>query len=255
MAVADRESERLQTEAERLRWFYDARIGMFVHWGMYSVLGRGEQIMCRDLMPLGDYDPIAEQFQPAPDWATKLARRAVDVGAKYVVLTTRHHDGYCLFDTATHDFNAARTGPGRDLIAEYVDALRDAGLRVGLYYSLISWRWRGTWSPSEYPDELPHIVDEVHAQVRELMTNYGKIDILWFDGGGVPGSAGHGMWGGDPIAMSPEHFWRSDELIGMVRELQPGVLVNNRAGLAGDFGTPEQQVAADGSGHGSLLYG
>ncbi len=250
VAVSDTGAERRSTEAGRLRWFLDARIGMFVHWGMYSVLGRGEQIMCRDLMPLADYDPLAEQFQPAPDWATKLARRAVDVGAKYVVLTTRHHDGYCLFDTATHDFNAARTGPGRDLIAEYVDALRDAGLRVGFYYSLISWRWRGTWSPERYPDELPRIVDEVHAQVRELMTNYGKIDILWFDGGGVPGSAGHGMWGGDPIDVLPEEYWRSDELIGMVRDLQPGVLVNNRAGLAGDFGTPEQRVASDGSGRG-----
>jgi len=219
---------------------------MFVHWGMYSVLGRGEQIMLRDLIPMREYDRHAASFRPAADWAERLAQRAVETGMKYVVLTTRHHDGYCLFDTATHDFNAAKTGPGRDLIAEYVEAMRGAGLKVGFYYSLMSWRWRGHWSPEKYPDELPAMVDEVHAQVRELMTGYGKIDVLWYDGGGVPGSNPHGMWGGKRIDQSPTEFWRAVELNGMVRELQPQILINNRSGGGEDFGTPEQKVETGG---------
>lgn len=232
----------------RIEQFRDLRLGMFVHWGMYSVLGRGEQIMIRDLMPLKEYQKHAEQFQPADDWAPRLAEEAKAAGLKYVVLTTRHHDGYCLFDTATHDFNAVKTGPGRDLIGEYVAACREAGLKVGLYYSLLTWRWHGYWSPGRYPADLPQMVDEVHAQVRELMTQYGKIDILWYDGGGVPGRPGHGMWGGKPIDKSPAEFWRSKELNAMARELQPEILINNRSGEPEDFGTPEQQVSSEGGG-------
>ena len=144
---------------------------MFVHWGMHSVLGRGEQIMYRDLIPLAEFEALADDFRPAPDWASRLAQGTADAGLKYVVLTTRHHDGYCLFDTATHDFHAARTGPGRDLVAEYVEALREAGLKVGFYFSLLTWRWPAYWSPRRHPEDLPRIVDEAHAQVRELMTS------------------------------------------------------------------------------------
>ena len=138
---------------ERIQWFQEARLGMFVHWGMYSVLGRGEQIFSRDLMPMAEYAPYAHQFQPAADWAEKVANQAKAAGMKYVVIATRHHDGYCLFDTRTHNSNAVRTGPKRHLIAEYVKALRSAGLRVGFYYSLLTWRWRGFWSPERYPEE------------------------------------------------------------------------------------------------------
>ena len=162
------------------------------------------------------------------------------------MLTTRHHDGYCLFATDTHDFNAAKTGPGRDLIAEYVDACRAVGLKVGFYYSLLNWRWRGTWDPERYSKELPRLVHEAHAQVRELMTHYGTIDILWYDASRVPGSAGHGMWGGSPIQRSPAEFWRSRELNAAVRDLQPNILINNRSGTPEDFGTPEQRVSAEG---------
>lgn len=234
--------------ADRAGWFRDARFGMFVHWGMYSVLGRGEQIMCRDLIPRQEYEECAARFKPSPDWASNLARQAVDAGMKYVVLTTRHHDGYCLFDTAAHDFNAAKTGPGRDLIAEYVEALREAGLRVGFYYSLLNWRWHGTWDPVAHADELPLIVEEVHQQMRELMTRYGKIDLLWYDAPALPGSSAHGMWGGNALQQKTADFWRSAELNAMARELQPGILINNRSGEPEDFGTPEQRVAADGEG-------
>ena len=233
---------------DRTKWFRDARFGMFVHWGMYSVLGRGEQIMWRDIMPIPEYETYAAQFAPPADWAANLARQARDAGMKYVVLTTRHADGYCLFDTATTPFNAAQTGPKRDLVAEYVTACREAGLRIGFYYSLLNWRWHGYWSPQRHPDDLPKMVDQIHAQVRELMSGYGPVDLLWFDAGLVPGEGGHGMWnmGAKSIPQSPAEFFRSDELISMARELQPDILVNNRAGVLQDFGTPEQRVTPEG---------
>jgi alpha-L-fucosidase len=231
----------------RLEWLRDARFGLFVHWGIYSVRGRGEQIMCRDLMPLAEYEALANEFRPPVGWAEKLVARAVAAGARYVVHTTRHHDGFCLFDTATGDFNAAARGPRRDLIAEFVEAARGAGLGIGLYYSLLNWRWHAYWDPAGHAEEFPAMVEEVHTQVRELMSNYGKIDVLWYDGGMVPGGMTHGMWGEDPIPVEPAEFFRSAELNAAVRELQPGILINNRAGVSEDFGTPEQRVGGDGT--------
>lgn len=238
------------TRDDRMTWFRDARFGMFVHWGCYSVLGRGEQIMSRDMMPLDEYLPIADRFNPKQDWAPRLAERARKAGARYVVLTTRHHDGYCLFNTSTHDFNAVKTGPGRDLIAEYVGALREAGLKVGLYYSVHTWRHHGFWDPAGYPEDLPRIVDEMHTQVRELMTNYGEIDFLWYDSPGVPGSTtpGSSTYTGTAVEQSSAEFYRSAQLNAAVRELQPHILINNRSGLPEDYGTPEQRIRPEEEG-------
>ncbi len=231
----------------RLEWFRDARFGIFVHWGIYSPPGRGEQVFCRDAIPLSEYDAWADEFRPPEGWAERLAAAAVEAGARYMVHTTRHHDGFCLFDTATQDFNSAKRGPGRDLVAEFVEAARAAGLRAGLYYSLLNWRWHAYWDPAGYESEFPAMVEEVHTQVRELTSNYGKIDVLWYDGGMVPGSVAHGMWEENPIGVKPADFFRSAELNAMVRELQPDILINNRAGIPEDFGTPEQRVGgADG---------
>lgn len=233
-----------------MAWWHDAKFGMFVHWGCYSVLGRGEQVLVRDLMPLDEYSALADRFQPAADWADQIADQAVRAGARYVVLTTRHHDGYCLFKTETDPFNAVETGPGRDLISEYVEALRRRGLRIGFYYSILNWRWRGFWNPEGYPDELPQIVDEIHRQVRELLTHYGKIDILWYDVSQVPGGNTPGAFGYQtrPISDSRAEFYRSAELNAMARQLQPGILINNRSGLPADFGTPEQHITPDSGG-------
>jgi len=233
-----------------LAWWHDAKFGMFVHWGCYSVLGRGEQILLRDLMPLEEYRQLADRFQPAADWADQVADQAVRAGARYVVLTTRHHDGYCLFRTETDPFNATQTGPGRDLVAEYVAALRKRNLRVGFYYSILNWRWRGFWAPNKYAEELPKIVDEIHRQIRELMTHYGKIDILWYDvsqvpGGPTPGASGYQA---QPVSQSRAEFYRSAELNAMVRSLQPHILINNRSGVPEDFGTPEQHIKPEEGG-------
>lgn len=234
-------------KTERLRWFREAKFGVFLHWGCYSALGRGEQAMVRDMMPLSEYEGVADEFHPAADWAEHLAAAAVDAGAKYIVLTTRHHDGYCLWDTKTHEFNAPQTGPGRDLIAEYVEAARNAGLKVGFYYSVHTWRWHGFWDPAGYPEELPKIVDEMHTQIEELMTGYGKIDILWYDVSAVPGRRVPGAfgWTGTPIEQTAAEFYRSEELNRRVRELQPHIIINNRSGVPEDFGTPEQHVTPE----------
>jgi len=234
--------------AEKLRWFRQSRFGMFVHWGCHAVLGRGEQILSRDVMPLDEFRPLADDFHPEPDWAERLAADAGAAGMRYVVLTTRHHDGYALFESEHDDFNAARTGPGRDLVAEYVQALRDAGLGVGFYYSLMNWRWRGYWDAAGYPDEVEQMIEQSHAQIRELMTNYGEIDILWFDGGAPAGQRTPGRWAGEAVVEDRAEFWHAAEIEAMVRELQPKALLNNRSGLAGDFGTPEQRVQADAGG-------
>lgn len=238
------------TKEQRLAWWHEAKFGMFAHWGCYSVLGRGEQILLRDFMPFDDYRKIADDFHPAEDWADEIADQAVRAGAKYVVLTTRHHDGYCLFDTKTDPFNAARTGPGRDLIAEYVAALRKRGLKIGFYYSVINWRWRGFWDIETHADELPKIADEVHDQVRELLTNYGKIDILWYDIPKAPGNGTPGAFGyiPHPVDQTASEFYRSAELNAMARELQPHILINNRSGLPEDFGTPEQKITPESGG-------
>jgi len=240
----------IPTAQQRMRWWHDAKLGMFIHWGCYSVLNRGEQIMLRDQMPLAEYDRIADQFHPAPDWADEVADQAVRMGAKYVVLTTRHHDGYCLFKTRTHSFNAVETGPGRDLVAEYVAAVRKRGLRVGFYYSVINWRWHGFHDPAGYAHELPLIVEEMHTQVDELMRNYGTVDILWYDIPRTPGQRGPAAFGyiEQDLGVSAAEFYRSAELNRHVRELQPGIIINNRSGLPEDFSTPEQHITPEKDG-------
>ena len=230
--------------SDKMSWWHEVKFGMFVHWGAYSVLGRGEQIILRDMMPLDEYKEAVSDFNPEPDWADKIADQAVRSGAKYVVLTTRHHDAYCLFKTETDSFNAVETGPGRDLVAEYVAALRKRNLKIGFYYSVINWRWHGFWDIKKYAHELPLIVEEMHTQVQELMSHYGKIDILWYDIPKVPGDSTPGSFGyeSNPVPQTAAEFYRSAELNAKVRELQPGILINNRSGLPEDFGTPEQKI-------------
>ncbi len=198
---------------ERLKWFHEARFGIFVHWGLYSMLGRGEWVMFQERIPAREYAKLARRFKPAKFDADALAAVAVDAGAKYMVLTTRHHDGFCLFDSKVSDFTSVKSAAGRDFVAEYIHACRKAGLKVGLYYSLLDWRFPGYFEPKKYPDSAAAMVQQLHDQVRELMTNYGKIDVLWYDGDWI----NHGCAGIDDKAA----FWRSRELNDMARQLQP----------------------------------
>lgn len=213
----------------RTRWFEDARYGMFVHWGLYSRLGRGEWALNRERIALDEYVKLADEFDAAAYRPREWARLAREAGMKYVVLTTKHHEGFCLWDSQTCAFNATNSAAKRDLLSEYVEAVRAGGLKVGLYYSLGDWfnpDWTRGWQGDVAARE--RFMDYTHALVRELMTDYGQIDILWYD---------------LPQPYSAEE-WRSVELNAMARALQPQILINNRAYTTEDFGTPEQQVSA-----------
>ena len=220
----------------RMAWYTEARFGMFIHWGLYAIPARGEWVRSVEKIPSEIYDRYAEEFDPKHCDIRSWVRAARDAGMKYVILTAKHHDGFCLFDTAYTDFKSTNTAAGRDFVREFVDACREYGLRVGLYFSIIDWR---------HPD-FPHYGDKnhpmrddpaytnenrdfdrylefMHGQVRELCTNYGKLDILWFDFsyGDLRGEA-----------------WKATKLIEMVRSLQPDVIIDNRLEVSGEgFGS------------------
>ena len=154
---------------------------MFIHFGLYSILGRECWAMGDEDIPLPEYEQLASQFRPLPDAPRKWARLARSAGMRYIVLTTKHHEGFCLFDTKLTDYCAPKYAAGRDLVREFVDAARAEGLRVGLYYSLMDWHhpdWRNAKDDAAARDRF---VPYIHGQLQELMTNYGKIDILWYD--------------------------------------------------------------------------
>ena len=245
----------------RTEWFRRDRFGMFIHWGLYSIPALGEWYMTDKRMTAQEYrdryfdkfDPV--DFKPA-EWA-KLAKKA---GMKYAVLTAKHHDGFCLFDSKLTDYKATNTKAGRDLVREYLDAFRAEGIKVGLYFSLIDWshpdfpKYNDTFHPMRgneaYKDEVidfDRYLEYMHGQVKELVTGYGKLDILWFD------------FSYD--VMSAE-TWKAEELIRMVRQYQPDVIIDNRLEgsgekngsimtdhpsiYSGDFASPEQIIPPGG---------
>ncbi len=162
-----------------MTWWHEAKFGMFIHWGLYSVLGRHEWVMEQEGIPVSEYEPLAKQFKPKPNAAhARLAKRA---GMKYMAMTTNHHEGFCNFDTKTTSYYAPKQGPGRDLVKEYVDAARGEGLRVGFYYSLMDWHHSDGARRENDEAARRHFVDYIHPHVRELCTNYGKLDVLWYD--------------------------------------------------------------------------
>ncbi len=230
------------TYEERMKWFHEARFGIYIHYGLYSITGRGEWTMYSERINPAEYARLADKFHPVPGAAKEWCEAAKLAGAKYVVLTTRHHEGFSLFDSQYSDFTSAKLGCKRDIVREYVDAAREAGLKVGLYYSLLDWRFPGYFEPEKYPESRAALVDYVHNQVRELMSNYGQIDLLEYDGGWM-----HDL---DPDKEKQIAFWRARELNAMVRKLQPGIIINNRSGLDEDLDTPEQVVKASGAGRG-----
>jgi alpha-L-fucosidase len=217
-----------QTPNERTHWWRQATFGMFIHWGVYAVPARGEWLMYQEHIPFEEYKKLADQFNPQHYNPAEWVAMAKDAGMKYIVLTTRHHDGFCLFDSKVSDFTAPKTAAGRDLIAEFVAACRAENMPFGFYYSLVDWHF-----PDIYPHKLrredavyTEMVEQAHAHVRELCTNYGKVDILWYD----------------MMIPHESELWRAQELEKMVRELQPDILINDRGGVPGDFATPENVV-------------
>ena len=245
---------------KRMQWYVEARFGMFLHWGLYSIPARGEWMRSFEKLTDEEYERYFREFDPVDYDPKKWAKAAKEAGMRYMVLTAKHHDGFCLFDSRYTDFKATNTKCGRDLIKEFVEAVRAEGLKVGLYYSLLDWHHEDyphfsdgahpMYHNPAYTDEgreWERYVEYLHNQVRELCTNYGKIDILWFD-------YSFGEYSGEK--------WEATKLVNMVRELQPGVIIDNRlevsgAGLGslasgnplpyhGDFVSPEQIIPQEG---------
>ena len=224
-----------ESRPKRMKWWNEARYGMFVHWGLYAHVGRNEWVQAIECIPIAEYETLADKFRPKPRAAREWARLARDGGMKYMVMTTKHHEGYCLWDTEQTDYNSVKRGPGRDLVAEYVDACREYGLKIGFYYSLMDWHHPDGANASYDPAARRRFLDFTAGCVRELMTNYGKIDILWYDVARPFDS--HEGW--DSLAMNQ-----------MARQLQPHLLINNRARLDEDFATPEGHVTPAETGRG-----
>ena len=244
----------------RSQWFREDRFGMFIHWGLYAIPARGEWVRSTERIPVADYEQFFQTFDPVDFDAKAWARAAKDAGMKYAVLTAKHHDGFCLFDSQLTDYKATNTPAGRDLVREYVEAFRAEGLKVGLYYSIIDWhhpdfphygdRQHPMRDDSAYGNEgrdFSNYLDYMHGQVRELVTNYGKLDILWFD------------FSYDDMTGQK---WKAKELVEMIRRHQPDVLIDNRLEASGDgfgsivtdeptpwsgdFASPEQIIPAQG---------
>ena len=239
----------------RLKDWKDLRYGMFIHWGLYSLLERGEWAMWSEAIDIDEYRMLKERFTAESFDARAWAKTAKEAGMKYMVFTTRHHDGFSLWDSpASHDhFTSLHSAAQRDFVREYVDACRAEGLKVGFYYSPLDWRFPGFFFPKMYKKSAEQLRQQTFEQVRELLTCYGKIDILWFDGG-EDFWLGHGkdlhLWDVDPRPLE-EHiqvldFWHEEEMYRMIRSLQPDIIINNRYGMRkyGDYLTPEGRVGA-----------
>jgi len=211
-------------------WFAEARFGLFVHYGLYSLLARAEWAWNREQIPAEEYRELACRFDAAEFDAGALCDLAVDAGMTYVVLTTMHHEGFRLYPTDLSDFHIGNSAArGRDLVAEMVAAARSRSLKVGLYHSLNNWADQPDGAAAlEREDYRKSFVEAAHRRLAELVTRYRPIDIVWYDG----------WWPFDADG------WRAEEMNSMLRALCPGVLFNGRNGLPGDFATPEGHLSA-----------
>lgn len=225
-------AEVLADRQRRMQWWHEARFGMFIHWGLYSVIGQHEWAMEREGIPVAQYELLAKHFVPKPHAARAWAKLAKQAGQKYMVMTTKHHEGFCNFDTKLTNYCAPQQACGRDLVAEYVEAARAEGLRVGFYYSLMDWHHPDGARCATDDAARQRFVEYTHGLIRELMTNYGKVDVLWYDVSWPLDAAG----------------WESEKMNAMVFNLQPDIIVNNRNRLPGDFSTPEQRIVAEKGG-------
>ena len=224
-------------------WFTESRFGMFIHWGIYATPARHEWVKNIERLSDQRYQPYFDTFEPDLYDPHEWASMAKAAGMRYVVITAKHHDGFCLWDTAHTKYKVTNTPHGKDLLKPFVDAFREAGLHVGFYYSLIDWHHKEFPVDSRHPQrfdveyreanknrDISKYAEYMRGQVRELMTDFGKIDVLWFDFS-YPGEDGKGC-----------EDWESEKLYALVKKLQPDILLNNRLDLPGtaDIVTPEQ---------------
>lgn len=248
-SVAQLPKETEEQKTARMKWWTDDRFGMFIHFGLYAQAARHEWVKKNERISEADYLKYFEQFNPDLYNPREWARMAKEAGMKYAVMTTKHHEGFCLFDSKFTDYKATNTPVKKDLIKEYVEAFRAEGMKVGFYYSLLDWHHpdyiidrnhpQSGKTDAEYDSlnqgrDMSKYRQYLKDQVRELLTNYGKIDIIWLDFSSPTGKYGKNR-----------KDWDSENLLKMVRQLQPGIIVNDRLDLEDvpggwDFKSPEQ---------------
>jgi len=253
-----------ETKAEhdaRMAWWREARFGMFIHWGIYSVPARGEWYMLQGRVPIPQYEKYAADFTASKFDARQWARLAKQAGMKYVVLTSKHHDGFCMWDTKLTDYNIMSTPANRDVVKELAEACREEGITFGLYHSIMDWHhplaqgsvWEAFTSDKKMTQKeveaapVPRWAEyraHMKGQLKELLTNYGPLGVLWFDGEWIK-------------AWTAE---QGRDLYAYCRSLQPSIIINNRVtvsrkgmsgftegpNFAGDFATPEQYIPGNG---------
>jgi alpha-L-fucosidase len=233
------------SDDDHLKWWREARFGMFIHFGLYAIPARGEWVQWNEQIPVNKYANLADQFRPdsGPDAWAVTAKAA---GMKYMVLTARHHDGFSLFDSQASDFTSVKTAARRDFVAEYVAAARNAGLRVGLYYSPLDWRFPGFFLPDLQQESAEAMRTQYHRQMQELLSDSGTIDVLWFDGGEADWLNFGGDWVGAKWVKRPrdKHYrggfnWEHDKVYATLRRLQLQVIINGRADMPEDFHSRE----------------
>ncbi len=235
-----------ETEQERMSWWTEARFGMFIHWGLYALAARHEWVKQIERITDEDYQKYFDLFDPDLYNPRQWARAARRAGMKYFVITAKHHEGFCLWDSKFTDYKASNTPCGKDLLRPAIEAFRDEGLRVGLYYSLLDWhhpdypvdKFHPMYHDAAFKEKAQDRDVRVYAQymqsqVRELLTDFGPIDYLFPDFS-FPGEDGKGR-----------DDWQSAELLALIRQLQPDIIVNDRLDLLDvpggwDFRTPEQ---------------
>ncbi|MDD4969099.1 MAG: alpha-L-fucosidase [Paludibacter sp.] len=244
-------TERYQNVLKQTQWMREARFGMFIHFGAYAVPSRGEWVKSNERLTTEQYQKYIDSFNPVDFDARKWAKTAKAAGMKYAVLTAKHHDGFCMFDSKLTDYKLSNQFGGRDLVREFLDAFRAEGLKVGLYYSIIDWNHKDYPNVGNHPQRddkdygkrtfnWDNYLKYMHGQVEELVKNYGKIDIMWFD-------YSFGEYSGEK--------WKAKELVKMIRKYQPEIILDNRLennegssskqrtiSELGDFETPEQGI-------------
>lgn len=219
--------EELSLSPEDKQWWRDAKIGMFIHWGLYSILGHGEWARFNEKIPKEKYEALADEFIPENFSMDEWAEIAKSFGARYAVMVTKHHDGFSLWNSegSYEHFDSYHRGAHRDFVGEYAEAFRKAGMKIGLYYSPMDWRFPGYFDPKGLPDNAAMMKKQCYDQVEELCRDYHP-DILWYDGGWLAhqGSDTSSAW-----------FWEPVKLNKMARSYCPKVLINPRSGWEGDF--------------------
>ncbi|WP_262008029.1 alpha-L-fucosidase [Streptomyces sp. FIT100] len=241
--------------AASVRRFQSWRFGLFVHWGLYSAAARHEWVKYRERLTDQQYQPYFDHFDADLYDPGAWAELATQAGMRYAVLTTKHHEGFCLWDSDLTDYKVTRTPHGKDAVGPFIEAFRTAGLGIGLYHSLIDWHHPDFTVDSHHPQrddtaarsadtgrDMGRYADHLNGQVRELLTRYGGIDIMWFDFS----YPDHDIYE-QPISDGKGRAaWRSERLVETVRSLQPDILLNDRLDLPGsaDFTTAEQYQPA-----------